>query len=668
MSSKAQRVFIVLLLVALGLRLASFVVSVTHIPACADEAIIMLQAEQILRGHFPLLFMCQPYLFPMESYLTAPLFLVLPHNAFGASFVPVILNTLACFGLLWLCRRVCPEECRWPAVLLILFTSPYTLMVQTGTEPPSYSAVAFFSVAALMATVRYRERGDHPVVGPLVAGLLCGLAVTSNLIAVPVLVMCALSVFLGDGWRTLLRAIPSFCVGAFLGLLPYLIGVWTVAGCGRCVTQTLPWNEAWDRLWRTSITVSVPYTIGPRSCLYPDNDRTLGVPEGVEAVLGLVWLGILLTLTVHGLVRAVLRLVRERRLAIQPTDVLVGISWMCLVLFAMNRRSNWHSFRYLLPIAWVFPFLVCRFGGFLHRRLRPVLLCLVIALAGANAAVSIQLMQRWVKPGFAVQEADLFDYRPALAYAESLGIHKGIASYWLAYRIDDDTAERFVCSQPFNERYYGWPVPYKEEVDASTNVAYLLAPHLYLVPEILEQDMRSLSVTAKRRRFGDVTVYTNFRQELKTPEIRIPRESLHMSSCDGSAGAAVLGDGDRRVWWRSPTVQTNGMWIQASMTNAAPVARVSIFYDDYPYDQAVSMNLLANVRGRWVALCTNVAANLDAFEFRNGHPIYGAQMQTFRFPPVVTDAIRLEIAEADSRRCWTVGEMELYLAGPSANP
>ena len=51
---------------------------------------------------------------------------------------------------------------------------------------------------------------------------------------------------------------------------------------------------------------------------------------------------------------------------------------------------------------------------------------------------------------------------------------------------------------------------------------------------------------------------------------------------------------------------------------------------------------------------------LDAFKIVNGHPVCGNEMQTIRFEPVDTDAIRIQIAQADGSRAWTIGEIEIY--------
>ena len=58
---------------AILLRILLVAASNDNVPVSSDEASIVLQAKEIARGHFPLLFMGQPLLFPVEAYTMAPL-------------------------------------------------------------------------------------------------------------------------------------------------------------------------------------------------------------------------------------------------------------------------------------------------------------------------------------------------------------------------------------------------------------------------------------------------------------------------------------------------------------------------------------------------------------------------------------------------------------------
>lgn len=54
-------------MIAILLRVAVWLIGGQVLPPSSDESMAMLMAGQIRHGHFPLLFMAQPYMFPLES-------------------------------------------------------------------------------------------------------------------------------------------------------------------------------------------------------------------------------------------------------------------------------------------------------------------------------------------------------------------------------------------------------------------------------------------------------------------------------------------------------------------------------------------------------------------------------------------------------------------------
>ena len=50
------------------------------------------------------------------------------------------------------------------------------------------------------------------------------------------------------------------------------------------------------------------------------------------------------------------------------------------------------------------------------------------------------------------------------------------ASYGPAYRLTWESGERIVASQPWNERFRHYPLPYLDEVRFAKNVAWVLTP------------------------------------------------------------------------------------------------------------------------------------------------------------------------------------------------
>ena len=95
---------------------------------------------------------------------------------------------------------------------------------------------------------------------------------------------------------------------------------------------------------------------------------------------------------------------------------------------------------------------------------------------------------------------------------------------------------------------------------------------------------------------------------------------------------------------------------------AAPVtvARLVLFYSGYPHDAAKALRVRARIDGGWTTIAASVPLSFDEFELRHGHPVWGNLLQTIRIEPILTDALRIEIAEPNTGRDWTVGEIEVF--------
>ena len=101
------------------------------------------------------------------------------------------------------------------------------------------------------------------------------------------------------------------------------------------------------------------------------------------------------------------------------------------------------------------------------------------------------------------------------------------------------------------------------------------------------------------------------------------------------------------------------MWIEIRLPSERRVTRITLFYDGYPHDNAHAVKLLAAIDDGWTPIAKSVPFVMHPFEFINGHPVYGSQFQAICIDPVLTDAIRLEIAQPHEGRDWTIGEIEI---------
>ena len=665
------------------LRASFFAISVTRIPPAMDECITALQSKQMIEargtpaarakrhpqpvlGRFPLLFMTQPYLFPMDAYLNVPFIAWTPRTAFGIRLMPMCVGLLGTALTLMILLRITAARDAWPGVLLIAAPSTYLLMLVAGYTPPSY--VSFLMWSALITWLALKAKGDgwRVIVWAGVAGIASGLAVSTQMIVAPLVVSCFLLFFLRRKIRLGITAAAAFGAGGLLGLGPILLGMLLYPGAHRAVSGLHHWRHALERIWAPALSYTLPTALGLPCTIFADNENRVGLFPGIGMAALALWGLMLVCASVLALAALLRRVRRQDAPLLTIWDMLILHSWLTPLMFAFSARAYSHSFRYLLGVVWAFPFLVafCYRGG---GRVRRILVGgAAVVLAVLNVATATAVMRNWASAGFARDIPRIYDLEPAIRYLRERGIDRCYANYFDTYRINYMTDEEILGSQHYNVRFYGWPLPYKQEVDAATNVAYVLGPAWRFPPEQFEQDLEAMGVTCRKEQCGAASVYTDFRFEPQRTEYLLPPESFAVETSCMFEDARYLQDGVYGSRWNSRQTQTTNMWMEIRLGQAVPICRVNLYYNYYAHDMADALTLRARTADGWDTPVENAPRDIEAFVIRNGHPVYGDQTQTFRFEPVVTDCIRIELAVPSAGRNWTMGEIELYSAEPPA--
>jgi hypothetical protein len=357
---------------------------------------------------------------------------------------------------------------------------------------------------------------------------------------------------------------------------------------------------------------------------------------------------------------ALRRWVRERWPSVSTADAVVAAAALAVALSVVSRRSGAYNYRYLLVAAWAFPFVLALLYRHVGRALRVALGALAAGLVALQAASSGALIADWASGRFAADEAMLGDVRPAIGHLQSRGTRHAYASYHVAYRITYSSRERIFCSQLFNERFFGWPLPYKDAVDAATNVAVVLTPRFHVWPAEFEDDLAAMGVTARKTQCGEYAVYTDFSFPARD-EYPVDPRLLRVETCQWPQEAARMADGDAWTRWRSHGTQVTGMWVQVTLPAAMPLNRLSVYYTGYIRDRARALAVRVRTADGWQSVTDRWEHVFDRFELIHGHPVMGHQLQTLRFEPVKADALRLEIVEPEEGRDWTLGEIALWV-------
>lgn len=652
-----------LVLAALALRLYTYAYAGVCIPVTSDEAITLLQAKDILRGHFPLLMAGQPYMFPIEAYLTVPL-VWLPRTAYGLRVLlllegaALVLLTVAILRSMGAFRRV------WPGLLLALFPSAYVVMLQAGYAPPHYHSSFILSLAAMLLVLKLDD-GCSPL-RLLVSGAGIGwaalLAFSNSMMALPFTASVLMVALFRVRWKCLGYLLPGLAAGAAAGLAPYRLAMRLFPGAHQAVSNTRSASDALRALWSPTLKYTLPVTFGIEPTLYPDASEKLEIGAALRPLFPYVFAGVMLLLLGLCLYRQVRSLRRNGRPRMGDVELVFGVSFVNILLFTLNKRADSSSYRYLLPAVLMTPFMFAILYRASKPRLRAMVGGLAVLLAAYNLYAAALLPRQWAREGFdeAIVSAPSLD--EAIRFLDDQGIRHAVASHWAAYRVTFLTDERILCSQPFNERFPGWHVPYKAEVDASTNVAYVLTDAIrFLKPGIFERHLRTMGVTARVYTAGAFRVYHAFQSTDARPVEALPSDAFAARASANDEAAFKIRDGDPATRWQSHRPQATGMWLQIDFEQPQPLARLVMDYHTWAHDMPPALDVLVRREDRWERVRAGLPNTLDKFRFENGHPIYGAARRTISFDGRPVRGVRLEVAKPDPRWNWSVAEITCWV-------
>jgi hypothetical protein len=134
-------------------------------------------------------------------------------------------------------------------------------------------------------------------------------------------------------------------------------------------------------------------------------------------------------------------------------------------------------------------------------------LCCVHLLGGMRLLAEWRLRDRAEAPFLL---PDLGPVRRALL---ERGIQRAYASYGPAYRLTWESGETLVASQPWNERFRHYPLPYLDEVGFGLDVAWVLTPKIPTdlpTPRSFEEALGATSGSWRRTDAGPAAIFHAF--------------------------------------------------------------------------------------------------------------------------------------------------------------
>lgn len=609
-----------------------FWVEALRTPVDGDTAIVGLMARHPADG---VTLWGQPYGSPLEAWLAAPFVAALGPTTEALRLFYFLLG-LALIPTAYAVAARLDARAALPAALLLACPPPYFLLLSV-LPPPLYPVTLVLLGASLAGALYVGERlaAGEPVARRwlVLLGALAGLALWTHLMSLAVLAACAVYLFARARGRR--RALAPALVALLAASAPWWTRAVHDASATRIVSVSDRRHGTLEHLREVLPRLHEPLAgiLGSHTPLVPDDpDAVVWSPRAAAGVAIFIY-GACLVFAARG--------ARDPRVTL-----LLAAAGLTVLAFPLPLRSGPATLRFLTPlyvplavlVAWV---AVAR--GSARRSYLVVLSLAALHLAGAS-----RLLSAWHMADRAEAPYLLPDLDPLRAVLERNGIRRAYASYGPAYRLTYETGERIVVSQPWNERFLHYPLPYLDDVRFAVGSAWILTPRIpsdLPTPPVFEAALRAAGGTWRRTDVGAAVVYHGFAPPYAADGMPL-------------AGAGAAGDGD--------------LGTQVEPDRSSPtVLRL-------PAPQALeALTLMSGFRGPPLLRSFDVEVGTDGTTFEkvaerrrrgersdlrwvNGHPQYVLDHDLLSIPlgGRVVGAIRLTpVASGDA---WALAEVLLH--------
>lgn len=477
---------------------APFWAEALRTPVDGDTAIIGLMARHPGRGTT---MWGQPYGSPLEAWLAAPLLATMGGRPEALRLCYFVLG-LVLIPLAYLLARRLDPRAAFPAAVLMACPPPYFLLL-SALPPPMYPSALALCGAVMVLALRIADRleSGRPAAGALIlAGTLAGLAAWTHLMSLSIVAAVGAHLFRRARGR---RAILLYA------LVPFLLASapwWTSALADRQATRVVSVSDRQEGFVSHLLAVlprlprPLGGVLGTRTPWIADDPDHVVTPPPLVAALIVLLYGTSLVLAVRG------------ARASPPARLLLGAAALVVAVFPIPLRSGPDSIRFLTPLYLPLAALAGAAGVALGKPRRAWIL--VLALACAHLATGSRLLGAWRAADRAAAPFLLPDLGPVRRFLDEHAIRRAYASYGPAYRLTFETGERIIVSQPWNERFLHYPLPYLDEVRFAKNVGWVLTPRVPTdlpAPAAFEAALGAAGGLWRRAAAGDAAVFHDFR-------------------------------------------------------------------------------------------------------------------------------------------------------------
>lgn len=447
-----------ILLLGIAVRVA-FWREALRTPVDGDTAIVGLMARHPLQSTT---MWGQPYGSPLDAWLAAPALAAFGHTMPVLRAVYFLLG-LALIPLAAALAGALDRRAALPAALLLACPPPYFLLL-AALPPPFYSAILILCGLLLLIAIRAGDRftaGESPRAGLLLWGALAGLALWTHLMSASI--VAAAGLYLLRRARRTVQLLPA-AAAAIVASAPLWWRAISESQALRIVSVSGRQEGMGEHLRALLPLLHRPLAglIGTHVPWVADNAYSLVfAPTIVSGALVLLYGGLLLLAVQTSRFRG-------------AAGLLLAAAALCVIAFPFPLRANASAIRFLTPAYLPIAAAICWAVVFRAGARRAV--AIVLVLAGLHLVVGARLLAAWRTADRAQEPFLLPDLSGVRRELDTLGIRRVYAPYGVSYRLTFETGERIVASQPWNERFLHYPLPYLDEVRFSRSVAWLFPP------------------------------------------------------------------------------------------------------------------------------------------------------------------------------------------------
>ena len=514
---------ILALIMVAGLALRIYVLATAEGYVDGDEAMVGLQALDILRGHHSVFFAGELLAGSIEAYLVAPVFWVLGASPYTLRIIPLLFSLGFILLNFHLAERVFGRVVGLLSASLVA-VCPLVLTVLSLKTWGGYIETATMGEGALlltMAIVSVRLDRPSPYVRLTAVGFISGFATWMHPLYFYYLFTVGL-VLLIYRFRRSLREFLAFTTAFFIGCAPLWVGyLWSAGGpSASSVAGLVPLKDLGN-----AVVASIAYL----------GSDALPTVWGLRPIRGdmsfsLAW--VVVPLYVAGIVYAIRRqVVRSREGKGAQGIVLLVFLALSPFIFMLGAITNGNYAaiipdsgllsRYYVPVYTVLSVFTAA-GVWASRRwlrwLPALLMAILLAvnlLSNLNTDQVASMRSPYENVPLPATNAELIEF------LQSEGIHYAYATHWIGYRLMFETAMQVQTSDLLEQQHGMDRLPrYSAAVEQSSEVpAYVLFHPPWSTPVPFEERLKDLDVSYSRRIVQDYVVYYNLSRRIEPAEV-----------------------------------------------------------------------------------------------------------------------------------------------------